>query len=244
MLAGWWIAEDARPSEDALLAQAPTPPPPAPRQTSTQLINAAVASSPATEEPAEPDVQPQVERAPHRDPEKPFIPDRLTLEDRLERAREQTELGTRWDREKPDTEWSRESEGKIKEILLQRGLDADALKQIDCRETICRFRLDAVTDLHKEVGELAKAARALGRESWLMPEEVEGDPARRYTIEVFFPREGYRLSGGGGRINDPERMKHVDAVVDAEPAESQQQAPAPNPTAGVAAPAPAPTTEL
>ena len=41
-------------------------------------------------------------------------------------------------------------------------------------------------------------ARELHVETWLLP---EGDPrSARYHIEVFLPRDGYRLSGGGGKI--------------------------------------------
>jgi hypothetical protein len=174
-------------------------------QVAPQAVEAVSERAPAVLDEPEDSAQ-RADRPPLRDPDKPFIPDPMTLQDRLERARERQELATRWENERQDAAFARESEVRMAEILLERGLEPKALKELDCRETVCRFRLDAVTDLHKEVGELAKAARSLAPETWLLPEEVPDDPARKYTIEVFFARPGYRLSGGGGRIGDPPRM--------------------------------------
>ncbi len=56
----------------------------------------------------------------------------------------------------------------------------------------------SVADEHEslDAGERLQAARDFEEETWIHPEKQD-DGA--WGTEVFFPKQGYRLSGGGGR---------------------------------------------
>jgi hypothetical protein len=84
------------------------------------------------------------------------------------------------------------------DLLAENGVPPRALGQVDCRETICRLRLEAQSDEQQAVMALIRSARALHVETWLLPEEAEHGSG--YFMDVFLPRDGYRLSGGGGQI--------------------------------------------
>jgi len=81
---------------------------------------------------------------------------------------------------------------------------SDHLKEVDCRETVCRFQLRTSNNTQGEVMSLIQVARELGEETWVRAEPQDNEPQSQ--IEVFYPRDGYRLSGGGGRIAEPPRV--------------------------------------
>jgi hypothetical protein len=137
---------------------------------------------------------------PTEDPETAlFKPDKFSVEQALQRAAERKELNDRWQSQKEDRPWAAETKGRVQALLRKANLRPQALREVDCRETICRFSLHAETSLQKDVGNMIHAARDLERETWLMPEPSE-QANGAWDIEVYFPRAGYMLSGGGGRI--------------------------------------------
>jgi hypothetical protein len=127
-----------------------------------------------------------------------------SLEQRLERAQERKELLVRWDKETQDQSWTREVSSHIEGLLGNAKFSSDHLKEVDCRETVCRFQLRTSNNTQGEVMSLIQVARELGEETWLRAEPQDNEPQSQ--IEVFYPRDGYRLSGGGGRIAEPPRV--------------------------------------
>jgi hypothetical protein len=184
--------DDALPAEAAAVAivteaaEAPTSPaPPA-------IANAA-AAPPAPQPPA------AIRKG--DDPDAPYA-FAETPEDLSERVAEREELGSRFARETADAPWTVEAGRKVAELLARGNLPSGALRAVDCRQTICRFVLASSTNTTREVGGLLQAARDFEEETWIHPEK-QGDGTWR--TEVFFPKQGYRLSGGGGRIDEVKR---------------------------------------
>jgi hypothetical protein len=88
-------------------------------------------------------------------------------------------------------------------LLAQNGVDSSAFGAVACRETICRFSLKSKTGKKTEVQSLIHVARSLDDQTWLDPEEQEDGS---FGMQVYYPREGYRLSGGGGKIGEPKEV--------------------------------------
>lgn len=132
------------------------------------------------------------------DPNAPFAFEE-TADDLRERATEREELGARFARESADATWTDESGRRVAELLAKSNLQSGALSAVDCRQTICRFVLASSSTRGGEVRGLIQAARDLDQQTWLHPEK-QGDDTWR--MEVFFPKDGYWLSGGGGRIDE------------------------------------------
>lgn len=135
-----------------------------------------------------------------------------SMEQRLERAHERYELLGRWNNEAPDASWSSQLSSRIHYLLGNENFSSDHLKEVDCRQTVCRFQLRTSNNTHAEVMKLIRVARDLGEETWVRAEPHETAPESH--IEVFFPREGYRLSGGGGRIDESPVVHAIEADVD------------------------------
>jgi hypothetical protein len=123
-------------------------------------------------------------------------PTPLNVEELDLREAESAMLTSRWQSQQADPAWSKESEAAIAKLLLDGGFAFEAMRELDCRETVCRFMLDA------EDGARALALLRIGRrvhdETWL-DHTAQHDGS--WSIEVFFARAGYRLSGEGGRID-------------------------------------------
>lgn len=114
------------------------------------------------------------------------------------------DLGSRWSGEPSDRAWTSETAERIAVILHGKQLDPSAVKEVDCRRTICRFALTSPSPKHGDVMATISAARETDPETWTMPDaQANGS----YNVDVFFPRKGYRLSGGGGRIDEPMRVQ-------------------------------------
>lgn len=126
----------------------------------------------------------------------PVEPTRLDMEELDRREAESAMLASRWQSQQANPAWSKESAAAIAKLLLDGGFAFEAMREPDCLETICRFILDA------EDGARALALLRIGRrvqdETWL-DHTAERDGS--WSIEVFFARAGYRLSGDGGRID-------------------------------------------
>src|SRR4051812_1823470 len=71
----------------------------------------------------------------------PFQADTFTPEQALERAREKAELNDRWTAEPADAAWATETTNRVSALLASAGVDPLALRDVDCRATICRFSL-------------------------------------------------------------------------------------------------------
>jgi hypothetical protein len=128
-----------------------------------------------------------------------FVPDSASVEARLTRAQEHDELSRRLSSEQQDPKWVAEVERQMQGLLRDGGVSSRALQLVDCRETICRLKLEAQSDRRASVMAVIHAARELHRETWLLPEEDE--QGSTFFVEVFMPRDGYRLSSGGGKID-------------------------------------------
>jgi hypothetical protein len=174
---------EAAPAEPALppTARSPSPAP------------VAVAPTPATAAEA-PSVAP--EAGPPKPPEFKYSPN---LERALELASDRAVLTARWSNEMSDPSWRSVTAARLHTTLVERGVDPNAVTEIDCRATICRFALRTSSKMKADVDGLIQAARAIDEQTWTMPEEQDAG----YSVEVFFPREGYRLSGDGGRVDQP-----------------------------------------
>jgi len=118
----------------------------------------------------------------------------------MARLDERAELSNRWDGETQDPGWTGEIEDRIRGLLSNAELQENLLKEVDCRESICRFQLATGENTHSEVMSLIHVARDLMEETWVRAEPNE--ELGQSQIEVFFPKEGFRLSGGGGPIED------------------------------------------
>ena len=116
---------------------------------------------------------------------------------RAERAKEREDLNRRWQSEAPDATWASDSAPRIVKLLADARQSPAALRVLDCRQSICRFELHSAGGTHGEVMSLVHAARQLETETWVHP---VAQPDGTWHMETFFPKEGYRLSGGGGRI--------------------------------------------
>jgi hypothetical protein len=139
----------------------------------------------------------------------PFKTDVVTVEARLRRAAEREELDHRWASEAADPAWSTQVKHHMVELLAADGVSARALDDVDCRQTICRLKLTSSSERKSDVMSVIHAARELHVETWLLPEQ---DEARgTYGMEVFMPREGFRLSGGGGKIDQAPKTDEVAA---------------------------------
>jgi len=139
----------------------------------------------------------------------PFKTDVVTVEARLRRAAEREELDHRWASEAADPVWGTQVKNHMVELLAADGVSARALDDADCRQTICRLKLTSSSDRKSDVMSVIHAARELHVETWLLPEQ---DEARgTYGIEVFMPRDGFRLSGGGGKIDHAPKTDEVAA---------------------------------
>jgi hypothetical protein len=131
-----------------------------------------------------------------------FKPDPRTLEESLRRTQEREELRSRWNEEKRrDVPWSQSLTEGIIHGLVDNRVGEPASVDADCRETICRVILRSEGDSDREVMGVIRVARALHQETWLLAEDAEDGS---YELELFLPRNGYRLSGGGGRIEPAE----------------------------------------
>jgi hypothetical protein len=128
-----------------------------------------------------------------------FVPDSASMEASLTRAQEHDELSRRFSSEQQDTKWAAEVEQQMQRLLHEGGISSRALQLVDCRQTICRLKLEAQSDRRASVMAVIHAARALHQETWLLPEEDE--QGSTFFVEVFLPRDGYRLSSGGGKVD-------------------------------------------
>jgi hypothetical protein len=133
------------------------------------------------------------------------------LERALELAKDRADLNSRLLHEMSDSSWRSETEARMRTTLMERGLDSNAVTDIDCRISICRFVVHTRSKADADVKALLEAARAVDAQTWTMPEEQEVG----YSIDVYFPRAGYRLSSGGGRVDDAVAI--VETPVLAEP---------------------------
>jgi hypothetical protein len=117
-------------------------------------------------------------------------PDPLSPEDLLHRASEREQLMFRWQQQSGDERWSNAAEVAVQKLLADAKLDTGAVRDVDCRETICRFAL--VGRGGEEALDLIRTARRLDEQTWVdHHEHFDGT----WTIEVFFPREGRQLAG-------------------------------------------------
>lgn len=142
-----------------------------------------------------------------------FVDPSGSLEARLQRAQERDELNARWVSEPADSQWGTSVERRMQSLLSEHGLQSRSLSTVDCRQTICRLQLHAANESQKSVTALIAAARALHEETWVLPEEDEASST--YSVDVFMPRDGYRLSAGGGQVGSP--LATVEAAPLAEP---------------------------
>jgi hypothetical protein len=136
----------------------------------------------------------------------PFTGFTESAEQRVERMQERSELLGRWNEEAKDPSWTARESSLIAGLLANAEFSRDHLKEIDCRETICRFQLQTSNNTYGEVMSLIGVAHELGDETWLRAEPQAKEPQSH--IEIFVPRDGYRLSGGGGRIDAPPTIVH------------------------------------
>jgi hypothetical protein len=182
------VATNETPEAAPAPAPAPPSPPPAP---------AAAAAAP--------EGAPAARIKKEDDPNGPFAL-KESPEELRERQAEYADLSERFNREAADGTWTNQSGSRVTEQLARNQLQKSALQAVDCRQTICRFLLASSTGKQGEVGGLIQTARDLELETWLHPEkQADGT----WRMEVFFPKEGYRLSTGGGRIDEMPRV--VDA---------------------------------
>jgi hypothetical protein len=129
-----------------------------------------------------------------------FVAETLSVEQRLMRARERQELMGRFSSERASSDWTREVSDLVDTTLSESDLDELSLKEADCRQTVCKLGLRSHGSNEDEVMGLIHAVRSLHPETWLWPEQ-QSDGS--WDIEAFLPREGYRLSAGGGRVSEP-----------------------------------------
>jgi type IV secretory pathway VirB10-like protein len=204
---GVWLARPSRhsPSTDE------SPATDSPSIATNEAHGAAAAPSPSAPPPppavaaAAPEESPAPRIKKEDDPNAPFAL-RESPEEIRERQAEYAGLSARFSREAADGTWTNQSGSRVADQLARNQVQRSALQAIDCRQTICRFLLASSTDKQGEVGGLIQAARDLELETWLHPEkQADGT----WRMEVFFPKEGYRLSAGGGRIDE------IPQVVDA-----------------------------
>jgi hypothetical protein len=128
-----------------------------------------------------------------------FVDPSGSLEARLQRAQERDELNARWVSEQADPQWGASVERRMHSLLSENGVLSRSLSTVDCRQTICRLQLRSANESQKSVTAVLAAARALHEETWVLPEEDEASST--YSVDVFMPRDGYRLSGGGGKVD-------------------------------------------
>ena len=121
------------------------------------------------------------------------------LERALELASDRAELNARWSSEARDPSWRSVTEARLHATFLEHSVNPNSVTDVDCRATICRFTIHTSSKAKTDVDGLIRAARAIDEQTWTKPEEQDTG----YSINVFFPRDGYRLSGGGGRIDEP-----------------------------------------
>jgi len=129
------------------------------------------------------------------DEERPYTPPKP--EEMARFAQERVELEQRWTSEARDSSWTSQAASRVADLLAARSLNTAALREVDCRQTICRFSLRAQSSLDREVSGLVFASRDLTEETWLMPKATD---QYGWELEVFFPKEGFKLSGGGGPV--------------------------------------------
>lgn len=196
-------------SESAASPDPQSVPSPRPNDTPSETVNAAFDVPP----PAEP--APEVENPPKAEQSSRFKEDSLSLESRLRRAQEHDELNARLAPERVDPTWTASVERRMQTLLADGGISSRALESVDCRETICRLRLASESDRQQAVMALIHSARALHPETWLLPESDER--GSKYYMDVFLPRDGYRLSSGGGRVDSPLAIGEAPPI--AQPAE-------------------------
>jgi hypothetical protein len=174
----------------------------APIQTPHELEAAARPQvSPAPPAAADPTPRPRVKK--EDDPNQPFAIAGETDQDRAERAAERAELDKRWQGEAPDAAWANDSGPRIAKVLADARQPPQALHAVDCRQSICRFELHSAGGTQGEVMALIHAARQLELETWVRPAQ---QPDGSWHMETFFPKQGYRLSGGGGRIGQVKQV--------------------------------------
>lgn len=210
-----WMALGLLGAGGLWLALRSAPPPPddgAPEDSAPLAIAAGVAEAPPEAAPSPPAIAMATEAPPPQqppapaprkgdDPNAPYAFNE-TPEDLSERAAEREELGRRYGRETANAPWTDEAGRKMAERLARGNLPSGALRAVDCRQTICRLVLSSSTNTTREVGGLLQAARDYEEETWIHPEKQDDGTWR---TEVFFPKQGYRLSGGGGRIDEVKR---------------------------------------
>ena len=121
-------------------------------------------------------------------------------------ANERKELHARWSTERVDRSWTRESSSRIASQLTVHSGSDTALLGVDCRETICRFELGSRDGAQSVVESLIRSVRSVHEETWLATGK---DPSGVWRIEAFFPRDGYRLSSGGGPIEQSPTVTDV-----------------------------------
>jgi hypothetical protein len=204
-LGALWLG--LRPATVMVGASAPEPEP-APRPVEDVRSPLAEVRAVPPPVPSIPPASTPPEAKPTDDEREIFKTDVVSVEARLQRAAEREELSSRFEAEPHDAAWSAELQKKMTQLLAADGMSARALGKVDCRQTICRLNLTSASERNRDVMAMIHAARELHEETWLLPEEDEGRAT--YSTEVYLPRDGYRLSGGGGRIDEAPRTAAAD----------------------------------
>jgi hypothetical protein len=184
-------AEEAQPTPDSAAIRLSAPEPAAPPVAAPPIAapTAAATASAATDKEAQ-----------------EYVPDSDTQERGPELAIERREMLTRVGSENADPQWTAETVGRVQGLLAPSAAGAGALKEVDCRQTICRLTLRSASEKRADVKGLLTTARSIDEQTWMLPER-QSDAT--FAIEVFFPRKDYRLSGGGGRIDEQPRMAEL-----------------------------------
>lgn len=113
-------------------------------------------------------------------------------QDVAEWMKERAPLHDRWASESGDPSWTNRAASQIARILNDAKLNVNALRDVDCRQTICRFKLRSESTLHRNVSDLIAASRALVEQTFLVPVAVSGGG---WDIETYFPKDEYSLEG-------------------------------------------------
>jgi hypothetical protein len=151
--------------------------------------------SPAADLPARPAEPPAVAPAPpapaaaRPSPDREYQPQPDSLAEWLQ---EREPLTARWASETGDPSWNRQATSQIAAILINAQLSPNALRDVDCRQTICRVKLHSDSKVHRDVSALIGASRKLVDQTFLVP--FASDQGG-WDIETFFPREGWSLEG-------------------------------------------------
>jgi hypothetical protein len=170
--------------------EAPAPPKAAP--TASAAVAPEATPVPPPVEPAAACATPQasVGAPAHRSPEREYAPPAV---EHLEWMGERALLKARWAAESGDSAWTERAASLITQILLQANLGTSALRNVDCRQTVCQLKLHSDSKQHRDVSNLIAASRKVIEQTFLVPIAAESGG---WDIEAYFPKEGYSLEGG------------------------------------------------